>query len=295
MVVINLLKNIKSNFMNKLVHKTIKALIINTISVILLFSSTLFSQVVGVNTLNPFGVFHVDGKGDNNTKGTPTPSQQTNDFIVTENGDIGIGITSPEAKLHIYSTEDPLKIEGLEQGDIYKNNILLLDNNDNLLKAPSIQKLSIPSPTVLILENTLNNFLINAIPGAQYAVPMKMIRNSIEGLTYNENSATINFPEGTYQLIFDYEATHPNCTISSYFVDFPSIESQKRARVHSVTTHLKTKAQTNHGGTFSYNTIIKQPKSWKIAIGRGVSGTCEGKDMTLKKDSTQLLIYRLGD
>jgi len=61
-----------------------------------------FAQV-GINTANPQGMFHVDGAKDNNTTGTPTAAQQLNDVIVTNAGNVGIGTTTPTAKMEINS------------------------------------------------------------------------------------------------------------------------------------------------------------------------------------------------
>lgn len=64
----------------------------------LLGSSFLFSQV-GVNTTNPQGVLHVDGKSStattNPTTGTPTALQGSDDFVVTSSGSVGIGTSLP--------------------------------------------------------------------------------------------------------------------------------------------------------------------------------------------------------
>lgn len=61
-----------------------------------------FAQV-GVNTTNPQGIFHVDGGKDNNNSGTPTATQQLNDFVVTSTGNIGVGTTAPATKMEINS------------------------------------------------------------------------------------------------------------------------------------------------------------------------------------------------
>ncbi len=61
----------------------------------LLCASYVYGQV-GVNTRNPVGVFHVDGKKDNNTTGIPTLQQQLNDFIITASGSVGIGTVNPD-------------------------------------------------------------------------------------------------------------------------------------------------------------------------------------------------------
>ncbi|UZT98113.1 hypothetical protein ODZ84_00650 [Chryseobacterium fluminis] len=56
---------------------------------------------VGINTANPQGVFSVDGAKDNPATGTPTATQQLNDFSVTATGNVGIGNVAPAAKLDI--------------------------------------------------------------------------------------------------------------------------------------------------------------------------------------------------
>ncbi|CAA7390014.1 hypothetical protein [Chryseobacterium fistulae] len=61
-----------------------------------------FGQV-GINTQNPQGILHVDGGKDNPTIGVPTSPQQLNDFIVTQEGNVGIGKTNPTTKLEITS------------------------------------------------------------------------------------------------------------------------------------------------------------------------------------------------
>ncbi|MBF0575585.1 hypothetical protein [Dysgonomonas sp. GY617] len=55
---------------------------------------------VGINTMNPLGVFHVDTKG--NTGGTlSAPSDDSDDVIVTNDGKVGIGTAAPTEKLDV--------------------------------------------------------------------------------------------------------------------------------------------------------------------------------------------------
>lgn len=60
----------------------------------------------GVNTRNPQGVLHVDGKGDNYKTGVPTEEQAANDVVVTEQGLVGVGILQPTVKLDLRSVKD---------------------------------------------------------------------------------------------------------------------------------------------------------------------------------------------
>ncbi|UZT98112.1 hypothetical protein ODZ84_00645 [Chryseobacterium fluminis] len=65
-----------------------------------LLTARLTAQV-GINTANPQGVFSVDGAKDNPATGTPTATQQLNDFSVTPAGNVGIGNVAPAARLDI--------------------------------------------------------------------------------------------------------------------------------------------------------------------------------------------------
>lgn len=78
-------------------------------SATLLLSSLAFSQV-GINTENPQAIFHIDGKSStqttNPTTGVPTAAQQVDDFVVTSDGNVGVGIIAPTAKIHTISTNE---------------------------------------------------------------------------------------------------------------------------------------------------------------------------------------------
>lgn len=62
----------------------------------MLISALSFAQI-GINTSNPQGTFHVDGAKDNPPTGEPSAAQQANDFVITANGNTGIGTTTPES------------------------------------------------------------------------------------------------------------------------------------------------------------------------------------------------------
>lgn len=264
-------------------------------SLLLLLSTTLTAQNIGINTKQPLGIFHVDSKENNPTIGTPSSAQQIDDFIITSNGNMGVGTINPENKLHIGQdpNQESLKIEGLSTGNIITNNILVYDTNtNNVKKSRTIKSYNIPAPTIFILENNLTSFLKDTPEDKSSVIAMTMIQNSIEGLTYNNSTATISFPQGTYQFIFSYAAIHDNnnCNISSYFVDFPFKDSF--TKIYNTASHINTH---NNANTINYVTNIANNRKWQIHLGRGRSGNCYGSGMVLLKDSTQLAIYRIGD
>lgn len=65
----------------------------------LIISISLFAQV-GINTKNPLGVWHVDPRSDT----TSPTSGIADDIVITADGNMGIGTSSPPNKLSIVTT-----------------------------------------------------------------------------------------------------------------------------------------------------------------------------------------------
>lgn len=75
-----------------------------SILILFLFSSVVvFGQTTGVQTKQPQGVLHIDGKKDNS--GVPTQNQRKNDVVFTEDGYLGVGILNPDTRVDIRSGE----------------------------------------------------------------------------------------------------------------------------------------------------------------------------------------------
>ncbi|KPH12470.1 hypothetical protein [Chryseobacterium sp. ERMR1:04] len=256
--------------------------------------STIAYAQVGISTSNPQATFHVDGAKDNAATGTPTAAQQANDVVVTSQGRLGVGTITPANALHVKASADPVKLEGVGNGDTTTDRLLVLDPTGVVKSIKTLGGLSIPNPAVFRLETSQNNFLTGAGGGASQIVPMSLVKNTIPGLTYNSSSSTITFPAGTYELMFVYEGTHnaSGCTVSSYFVDFPLDSSTQR--IHSTAAH-SSGSNSQHGGSIAYATSIPAGKTWTISLGRGSSGNCWDAGMTLRSVSTQFLVFRIGD
>ncbi len=78
----------------------------------ILFPLLSFSQI-SIDTTNPQGVFHIDGGKDNPSTGIPSATQQSNDFLVSSLGNVGIGMTTPQRKLDIDAMNESLRISNL--------------------------------------------------------------------------------------------------------------------------------------------------------------------------------------
>ncbi|AZA66789.1 hypothetical protein EG345_20420 [Chryseobacterium carnipullorum] len=81
-----------------------------TILFLAVISSGLIYSQVGINTSNPRGIFHVDGKKDNPATGAPTALQGANDFTVVADGSVGIGTTTPNASAILDVNVDGLAV-----------------------------------------------------------------------------------------------------------------------------------------------------------------------------------------
>ncbi|MDR4954582.1 hypothetical protein REB14_20560 [Chryseobacterium sp. ES2] len=67
----------------------------------MLVTCTLVKSQVGINTQNPQGIFNIDGLKNNPTTGIPTAIQMKDDVMVASNGNLGLGVTSPETTLDV--------------------------------------------------------------------------------------------------------------------------------------------------------------------------------------------------
>lgn len=95
------------------------------LSISILFSAFLSAQI-GIYTSNPLQTLHIDGSKNNPSSGTPSAAQQTDDFVVTSLGNIGMGTINPTTKLEINngSTIGAIKIVDGTQGN---NKVLMSD------------------------------------------------------------------------------------------------------------------------------------------------------------------------
>jgi hypothetical protein len=201
-------------------------------------------------------------------------------------------IASPANGLMVYN----LATAGDSPNNVIANNIYKFNGASNqwelLISQDALDDLSIPFPAVFRLTNNMTNFLNGVVAGDAQVTPMTEIKNNIPGLSYNSSTSTVTFgKEGTYKIDFIYEGFHNNnCTISSYFVDFPY--QTGTTRIHSTAPHAA--ALNNHGGTISYTGVIPANRTWQIKLGRGQSGNCSGPGNQLSSPSTHVFIYRVG-
>lgn len=245
------------------------------------FSVNLFSQV-GINTTAPNPSSILDIVSTNKGLLIPRVSLTGNTDVTT--------IPNPANGLLVYNLVDAGGANPVKKDNFYKFNTtankwqLMLDETSLPLLAPAVFR----------LDNDITSFLNGVGSGSSVVVPMKLVSNSITGLSYNEGTSTITFPAGIYKMEFVYEGDHnvAGCTVSSYLVDFPEASGTDYRRIHTTAAH-NLGGTSNHGGTVTYTTTVTAGKTWQIRLGRGQSGNCSGTGGTLRGKSTQLLIFKM--
>ncbi|MGI9580862.1 hypothetical protein ACR1PO_06575 [Chryseobacterium sp. RRHN12] len=101
--------------------------------------ANLAAAQVGVNTPNPQGMFHLDGKKNNEASGPVNPANQADDVIMTADGRIGIGNNNPAASLDIKTAGTlAAPVSGIKIADGAQNDnyVLTSDANGNGLWKP---------------------------------------------------------------------------------------------------------------------------------------------------------------
>ncbi|NIF04011.1 hypothetical protein F3J23_01040 [Chryseobacterium sp. Tr-659] len=109
-----------------------------TITLFMIFANFAVAQV-GVNTPNPKGMFHLDGKKNNETSGNISPANQTDDVVMTADGFVGIGNNNPAASLDIKTagtSAAPVPGIKITDGAQNENYVLTSDASGNGLWKP---------------------------------------------------------------------------------------------------------------------------------------------------------------
>ncbi|MGL5274526.1 hypothetical protein SAMN04488018_11259 [Myroides marinus] len=90
--------------------------------VILCFYSILGFGQISVNTSLPMHPLHVDGKGNNPKDKAPSAIEAQDDFVVTKEGNVGIGVLNPTVRLDINGGSLKVVSTGNDAGKVLTSN-----------------------------------------------------------------------------------------------------------------------------------------------------------------------------
>lgn len=118
------------------------------------------SAQIGVNTPNPQAPFHIDGAKDNPATGAPAATEQANDVVVTSQGRLGVGTTSPVNNLEVNS--GTANISGVTITRLPSATTLATDADGNVISGASEtagvsvtkQRLIVPNSNVVVTSGS---------------------------------------------------------------------------------------------------------------------------------------------
>lgn len=235
----------------------------------MLLSFGLSKAQVGINTKTPQGVFHIDGKGD-----TSGNSNISDDILIDNNGNVGIGTLTPTAKVHSVgsSTVAPMRIT---DGNQAQNYILVSDANGN---ASWMEK---PSPGGVIysivgskITYALNTYyLVKAMPISVSGNYMISIRwwgyatavssnNYTCAVFYATNSANASNNWTSDQTNLKDQAEYCANTLARAFTSFSTTLFAKATKGQ----YLKLYIRVSSGGSWVIGGVDANQKLWNPSI-----------------------------
>lgn len=163
-------------------NRSTKTIHLSALFCIFILHDTTYAQT-GINIKKPLQTFHVDGKNDNNTTTIPSAIQQKNDFVVTENGDVGIGTIYPSTKLEV---NGDVRITDVPVLAAMPKKILVLDKEGNLFYT-DVENIAPPLASRIygVINKIARQFL--PVRGVYYNVTLDGL---VEGV--NADKLTIN-------------------------------------------------------------------------------------------------------
>lgn len=238
-------------------------------------------------------------------------------------------VTNPATGLLVFNTDDsPANIPDDEK--VFANKFYYWENGEwvsfigkneieTIIKG-SLDELGIPRSVIYHVNpaqteiysangtsvNVIKDFLYNYSPGTLKDIPLVEAINFLENDVTLSGNNTLRFKPGVYSITFSYDFTPTSntidCTLSSYFVDFPINPSVTgdRARIHSNTAH-GTKLNSGHSNSIRYVAKFDSEINWRVRLGVGQSGSCTqstGKvppGLALVANGTFIQITKIGN
>lgn len=151
------------------------------LSVALVAASFTTVAQVGIGTMTPIGAFNVDGLSDNSE--TPTAEELENDFVILNNGKLGLGTATPRTKVEIRTVGKAY----LTLNSIGNNSGIRFSKDD-----AHLYQLSTSSDNSLMftdLANAIERMRITSEGNVGIGTPMPTSKLQVVGLQIHENNA----------------------------------------------------------------------------------------------------------
>lgn len=250
--------------------------VIGAIIGVLFFSTPGIAQQTrtGVQTRNPQGALHVDGKGNNPKIGIPNNSQSSDDVIVTDEGKIGIGTLIPEAALDLRSSANDNAF-GLGTTNIsasaagagalrYEENNKRLEFSDGVVWSSSYVT---PTKTAVVAQ-ILDS---RDIPGNQFVILNNWVEQTDLTNSFNPSTGVFTAPrDGYYSFFLTYDfvmawITYGRRTEARLMSGSTILGSAKK-------TYNRTQRDTQAGGLFHITVKLTQGQTAYMQLYQNIAG-----------------------
>ena len=150
---------------------------------------------VGINTKNPLSKFHVDGNKDNPNTGIPNAIQESNDFVITNTGRIGVGTINPGVRLDMRSNTSGNNALGIDYTPM----------SASMAGAGALRYLDTSGGRIEVSDGT-NWTDLYATPTKSFVIARISAANSSRVFTYN-TATNVTGWEKTYDPTASFNAT----------------------------------------------------------------------------------------
>ena len=182
---------------------------------------------VGINTINPRAILHVDGAKDNPDTGNLSASQSLNDFVVNSDGMVGIRLADPQKSLDINANSDALRIRQLATANNWAS-----ETTQILVRNPTsgdVNGISYVYRTTVTLQPTTTQII--TIPAAFANAILMLSTGNACGRTmvstFNTNDRAINFLGGIARDVIAQRAMTPipasGSGSATWTITFPNV------------------------------------------------------------------------